>query len=588
MESKSVDRPFIRRVPRLRPYHRVLIVTMVALLGAGVGFGVMMAGSKAPLAAVTEVTARLDPIDRELAVVEDAARMGESHFQDALSASDAGARTAALQAAETATQDGQKAWATYRNMALGLRGEKKLQVGYEKGAKESRDAGVLMFTTDAQTRPFEYAAAAATLRTSGQSTQRNVEALRVLYQRQMSLMDSRAVSQLERLRREVPWVVAIAVLLGLTMAGVMLRGAVCDERRARDYERDRERQIQRSDLETRVQRGLEMTRTEQAAYDVVGSALHHVVGENSSEMLVADSSRAHFRQVLSTGPAEHGCTVSAPTECPVAHTGQVRIFENSEEIDACPFLRERPGGACSAACVPVSVAGRSIGVIHVVSAVNDPPSQNSVMNLSLVAQRAGEHIGLLRAMARSETQAGTDSLTGLLNRRSIEASAHQLVREGTPFVVAFADLDHFKVLNDTHGHESGDRALRLFARVLRDSVRPTDIPARYGGEEFVVVLPDCTVHDAVAVAERLRARLGRTLENASVPPFTVSVGIARSGPDNGLTETIARADEALLSAKAAGRDRVCVFPADQLEDLPENLDEPEPEPVAPPALRLHA
>ena len=110
--------------------------------------------------------------------------------------------------------------------------------------------------------------------------------------------------------------------------------------------------------------------------------------------------------------------------------------------------------------------------------------------------------------------------------------------------------------------------------MLRDSVRPTDIPARYGGEEFVVVLPDCTVHDAVAVAERLRARLGRTLENASVPPFTVSVGIARSGPDNGLTETIAGPTRRSSSAKAAGRDRVFVFPATSLEDLPENLDEP--------------
>ena len=177
-------------------------------------------------------------------------------------------------------------------------------------------------------------------------------------------------------------------------------------------------------------------------------------------------------------------------------------------------------------------------------------------------------------MARSETQASTDSLTGLFNRRSIESATHQLVRDGSSFVVAFADLDHFKVLNDTHGHETGDRALRLFARVLRDSVRPTDVPARYGGEEFVVVLPDCSVDDAVSVAHRLRRRLAEALHAPNVLPFTVSVGIARSGPDNGLTETVARADEALLAAKAAGRDRVWIFSG----DAPEIAEDPTAEP----------
>jgi diguanylate cyclase (GGDEF)-like protein len=239
----------------------------------------------------------------------------------------------------------------------------------------------------------------------------------------------------------------------------------------------------------------------------------------------------------------------------------------------------------------VAVAGRPIGVIHVGGEEHDPASDEVIASVSLIAQRAGAHIGLLRATARTETQARTDSLTGLYNRRSIEAAAHHLVREGTPFVAAFADLDQFKVLNDKHGHETGDRVLRLFARVLRDSVRPTDIPARYGGEEFVVVLPDCSVTDAITVAERLRSRLREAIAAGSVPPFTVSVGIAHSGPDNGLTETIGRADEALLAAKAAGRDRVFVFPGDD----PDRVHEPDDEETAttetgdgPSALRLGA
>ena len=135
---------------------------------------------------------------------------------------------------------------------------------------------------------------------------------------------------------------------------------------------------------------------------------------------------------------------------------------------------------------------------------------------------------MLRAFARSETQAHTDPLTGLLNRRSLEARTRDLTDEGLPFVVAYGDLDQFKLLNDVHGHDTGDRALRLFARVLRDSVRPNDIPARYGGEEFVAVLPDCSIDNAVIVIERIRTRLRTALTDGTVPPFTVSFGLAAS------------------------------------------------------------
>ncbi len=94
-------------------------------------------------------------------------------------------------------------------------------------------------------------------------------------------------------------------------------------------------------------------------------------------------------------------------------------------------------------------------------------------------------------------------------------------------MVAYGDLDHFKLLNDVHGHDAGDRALRFFARVLRDSVRTNDIPARYGGEEFIAVLPDCSLDNAAVVIERIRTRLRTTLADGTVPPFTVSFG--RSG-----------------------------------------------------------
>ena len=173
---------------------------------------------------------------------------------------------------------------------------------------------------------------------------------------------------------------------------------------------------------------------------------------------------------------------------------------------------------------------------------------------------------MLRAFSRSETQARTDPLTGLLNRRSLEARIHDLGNTGLPFVVAYGDLDHFKMLNDVHGHDAGDRALRLFARVVRDSVRPIDVPARYGGEEFVIVLPDCSIDNAFTVIERIRSQLRGGLANATVPPFTVSFGVAASEPGLTFSQTLEAADQALLCAKRTGRDRIVIAGAGEASE----------------------
>jgi diguanylate cyclase (GGDEF)-like protein len=303
----------------------------------------------------------------------------------------------------------------------------------------------------------------------------------------------------------------------------------------------------------------------------------------SIELLVADSSRAHLRQVVSANmQTTSGCSVASPTECPAALHGQTQIFESSTTIDACPYLKHRPGPPCSAMCVPVSIAGRPMGVMHATGEDRHDPVPASVNMLELIARRAGERLSMLRSFARSEMQASTDPLTGLLNRRSLEAAAQELVDVGETYVAAYADLDHFKVLNDVHGHDAGDRALRLFARVLRDSVRPSDIPARYGGEEFVVVLPNCGPADAAIVMDRVRNNLAAAIADGAGPEFTVSVGVAESSVTNTFSETVEAADGALLRAKAQGRDRVVhagIPDALVPDDLSSIVDDHEP-PIA--------
>jgi diguanylate cyclase (GGDEF)-like protein len=162
----------------------------------------------------------------------------------------------------------------------------------------------------------------------------------------------------------------------------------------------------------------------------------------------------------------------------------------------------------------------------------------------------------VRAFARANLHAYTDALTGLANRRALEAVAGGLRESGTPFAFAMVDLDHFKQLNDTHGHDAGDRALKLFADVLREAVRQEDSPARWGGEEFAIVFRGATAPQAAVVLERVRTALAEALLASGVPPFTASFGIAESAGAGDFEQVVRLADEALYAAKAGGRDRI--------------------------------
>ena len=316
------------------------------------------------------------------------------------------------------------------------------------------------------------------------------------------------------------------------------------------------------DYRRRFHDALEMADTEEEALDVTGRALGQAAPRVAAELLLADSSQAHLYRALVAGPdpAGPGWQVQAPCACAAVRRGQTPVFASSEDVGACPRLRDRPGGACSAVCTPVTVLGRTIGVLHAVGPEGSPPAEAARDVLETTGAQIGSRLGVIRAMSQSQLQASTDPLTGLLNRRSLEDRVRDLRRARVPFVVAMADLDHFKDLNDQFGHETGDRALRLFSRTLADTVRTQDIVARHGGEEFVVVFPRCSAGEAAEVLERVREALASAVLAAEVPEFTYSVGVADAGPDDSFHDVLRAADEALLSAKRAGRDRVLIAP----------------------------
>jgi len=172
-----------------------------------------------------------------------------------------------------------------------------------------------------------------------------------------------------------------------------------------------------------------------------------------------------------------------------------------------------------------------------------------------------ENVGLHETVER---QAVTDELTGLFNRRRFqEAMATEVERSkrfGQPVGLVLLDLDDFKTVNDTYGHQQGDLVLREVARVLRETSREIDEPARYGGEELAVVLPGTDLEGAYNLAERVRAGIEELalplLDGDGVLRVTASFGVATlPGSAEDMRELVAAADEALYRAKRAGKNR---------------------------------
>lgn len=359
----------------------------------------------------------------------------------------------------------------------------------------------------------------------------------------------------------------IAKLFGLLAFGLLVGGIISftTYRAARlqhwaSIARERERSVdaERSAFESELNQALDMAQSEEAAVGTVQLALVESVTDRYTELLLADSSHAHLRQVVSTDPGSYasGCSVIEPGDCPAVRRGTTLEFPSSASFSACPHLQSRGVTPCSAVCVPVSVAGRSAGVMHSTGPEGESPDSAVIFKLERLADRAGDRVGVLRAFAQSQTQAATDPLTGLLNRRSFENHAGDMLRSGHRFALGYGDLDHFKLLNDRHGHDTGDRALRLFARVLTDSLREGDVAARWGGEEFVVLFADSDAATATGALDRLRENLMVALAGANSAPFTVSFGTADSMMATELDELVGIADVALLEAKRRGRDRV--------------------------------
>lgn len=331
-------------------------------------------------------------------------------------------------------------------------------------------------------------------------------------------------------------------------------------------------------------RALRMADTEEASLRVLDRALNQIVTEGASRLLLADSSRAHLKVAIDHGFDDAQDALPTPGRCPATRSGEIQRFNDLDAIDVCPFLLS---GACASGyegglrCQPMTIRGATVGVLQAQAAQGSFP-EHVEHQLDDLVRQAGDHLTQVRAQVEASHQAATDPLTGLANRRHFDREVGRRLEDTPAYAVLYADLDHFKRLNDSHGHDVGDRALRLFAGVLRSSLRPDDIISRFGGEEFVIFLPGCDRHQAREAAERVREELVLALASGTVPSFTVSIGVAdrtvtnERHPAAGLDAVLAAADAALLQAKDAGRDRVVVQADNPASAIGTRPDTPEP------------
>jgi diguanylate cyclase (GGDEF)-like protein len=262
--------------------------------------------------------------------------------------------------------------------------------------------------------------------------------------------------------------------------------------------------------------------------------------------------------------------IFSPEQCWALRRGSIHAHPGGLSGPRCSHLL----GEGPSVCIPLLANGDAIGTLSIQD--DDPPhpvpdpevDSNAFARRRHLAATVAEHIALaianLRLREALRLQAVRDSLTGLYNRRYmqefLDRELHSARRKHRPLAVMMLDLDHFKRYNDNFGHSAGDRALAAVGETLLRSVRAEDIACRYGGEEFALILPECSLRQAIVRAEEIRKRLHEYRaqpDSQPTDPLTVSVGVAAFDETTDRVDLLLKfADDALYEAKRAGRDRV--------------------------------
>lgn len=242
-----------------------------------------------------------------------------------------------------------------------------------------------------------------------------------------------------------------------------------------------------------------------------------------------------------------------------AHRSHSTLLVRNLDVESDPWLTSLMPDAVNLVVVPLSAEGRPLGalVLEQSDLAGGRIQRRVVSGLERSASYAALALRNAWLLEQVQRLAATDGLTKIANRRTFESTLEREIARATRSAehvsLVMVDIDHFKSLNDTHGHQAGDEVLRNVAAALAIECRDFDTPARYGGEEFAVVLPGCGPEEAFGIAERLRAAVAAA---PSVVPITASAGVATFPGQAGDADTLVRAaDDALYESKRAGRNQ---------------------------------
>ncbi len=258
-----------------------------------------------------------------------------------------------------------------------------------------------------------------------------------------------------------------------------------------------------------------------------------------------------------------------PRSCLAVRSGRMHTENGGRPpLLSCPVCAPVPGAS---SCVPLMVGGEVIG--SVLLSRPAPYSAAEEQRIRESVSQAAPVLANLRNLAVAEIRAATDGLTGLPNKRAVRDALKRTFAQATmsksPLGLLLLDLDHFKQVNDQHGHGAGDQVLASVGAALRSVLRNRDFAGRNGGEEFAVLLPDTDIAAALEIAERVRAAIAEITLPGTDVPVTVSVGVAGFPDHAGTLGRLERlADAALYVAKRQGRNRVVLASVEAGPDLP--------------------
>ncbi|MFL6207876.1 MAG: diguanylate cyclase [Pyrinomonadaceae bacterium] len=308
---------------------------------------------------------------------------------------------------------------------------------------------------------------------------------------------------------------------------------------------------------------LEVPSIMQTAVDEVGRALgvEHCALRVVGEAEHAPTTKCYYRNAAPTEAVQ----ADLLAQLDVCHTQLADRMRGDQQAEHDPLVPGADRAAGSAVSVPLICQENYVGTL--LARADDPRrvwQKSERLLLRTVADQVALAVSHARLFLQIQQQALTDALTGCVNRRAfdlqLERDLSLAMRMSHPVSLIMLDIDHFKTVNDTHGHDAGDTALRFLADLLRAELRGVDTAARYGGEEFAIILPQANLDGALVVAERLRVRLAETAMPV-IGHITASFGLATfSQHTDSSKELVTIADRALYEAKRGGRNRICTPP----------------------------